>query len=166
MKNKGFTLIELVVVIALMIVLIAVMGLGFATVNNMKVEEVAQQYHTGLENAQATCMSKNGGKITLSIQGDYIVMKIYDAKDNIRTDKQLGLSRYVTVTYYEKNSSGMETEPAVELSDKPIELSYDTVSGAFKFQEGTNGISRIVFSNGKKTKTITLFSNTGKNVLE
>ncbi|MCF0131756.1 MAG: prepilin-type N-terminal cleavage/methylation domain-containing protein [Pseudobutyrivibrio sp.] len=163
MNDKGFTLIELISVIAIMVVLIAIISLSFSSVDSMRVDEVSEQYHTGLETAQTIVMARNGGHIVLSDDGKYYQMNIYDADGTIRDSKQIGSSEHITIKYYIKGSGGDMTEKSI--SDEALDITYDTVSGAFKFAPD-NTVSSVVFSNGRKSRTITLYANTGKNILE
>lgn len=79
-KNKGFSLIEMIVVLAVMSVLIAFASLSIATINNAKVNDAAARMVTMIRQARTQSISKGqeAGKLILTVEDGKLFGQIGD----------------------------------------------------------------------------------------
>ena len=75
-KNSGFSLIELIVVVAIMGVMIGVVSFSIGLIHSTNVKKCAQSIKTGIDATRVNCMSKaNASKITVCVEDDVIKLK-------------------------------------------------------------------------------------------
>ncbi|MCR5011410.1 MAG: prepilin-type N-terminal cleavage/methylation domain-containing protein [Lachnospiraceae bacterium] len=66
--NRGFSLVEIMVVIAIMMILVSVAALSFSIVNNANVSKAANSINSSFANSRATCLAKGLDAGTLTIK--------------------------------------------------------------------------------------------------
>lgn len=165
MKNRGFSLIELIAVVAIMGVALAVGGYSINAISLSRAKNCAQEINYALERTRTQSYSSDGiayGTATLQLYkkgNDIYLKKSYEG-----TEKKIG-NGAVTVTYTMKNDAAEKT-----LGEQPMIFSFNKSSGAFKnTYVGTEdgGIcTSIKVSGGGKTYTITCYEKTGRTTIE
>ena len=168
MKNKGFSLVELIVVIAIMGVMSAVGGYALTAISSANAKECAKELEAGLISTRTQSYSSDSADsiatVTFTKKSDGIYMK----KSFESEEKKIGGSK-VSLSYgYEDGETHVITY--TELTDKPITFSFNRSSGAFRSMkvDGTsaNMCDAIRVTSGHKTYTITCYEQTGKTMLE
>ena len=161
MKNRGFSLIELIVVVAIMAVALAVGGYALSAISLANAKNCATEIKSSLEKTRTqACSSDNdttSAQLTLyrdSSSGKVCILKNYEG-----TAKEIG-GKTVAVKYRLKG-----TTQYVELGSQANALTFgfDRSTGGFK---GTNLVDSIQISSGGKTYTLTCYSLTGKIKME
>ena len=162
MKNKGFSLIELIVVIAIMSILVAIVTLGVGAISGSKVKECAKGIEAVLNKARVSSMGKDEvtAKIYVGDDGAYYVDLI--TKINGSTDvqtKRVGKSELVLLYSLKDDYSN----PQVLKQKGKINISFDRSSGELKADETGNYCQRIWVQNkkGSVVWTITIYKETG-----
>lgn len=163
--NKGFSLVELIVVIAIMSILTGVSVLSIRSAIGTYVKQCTANIESQINNARHMTMAKN--KVSLKIYVDssgayYADMEVYATDSSTTpesvTTKKLGRSS-VDVSFTTDSSMADGTFKKVD-SSNPIIIEFDRSSGALKDQ--TNCVKQIKISQGAHTKRITIFPETGK----
>jgi len=166
-KNQGVTLIELVVVIAIMSVMVGLIALSVTVLSRQKVSNAASDVKSLLQTAQTIAISKDNCHVEMEKIGDAVVFTTYSSENKI-VDK-LTLDKRVTVNFSYSSGSSLNLD-----SCGTVGIYYDRESGAFaeSYVSGVTGnpkagtsvssIRWIEFSNGSKTVRIHLTKLTGK----
>lgn len=175
-KNGGFSLVELVVVMAIMAVMATGSVLLFASMSTTKCKAAKDQICTNLKEAKTEALAKKTEWMQICKESDgYKIKRSYNANDT-------NLSSRVRISYVEKGSS---TEINID-SSHPLILTYARASGSFegiktsttadangKLPDQMNGTAIVYCEEihvrnpaGTKGYTITLNQETGKFVCQ
>lgn len=170
-KNKGYTLIELVVVIAIM----AVVGTGILALaysqGSWKCRQAATTVNSLLQQTRSEALAKSNAWVKLSYDGNQCVLTSSFGKDY-----KLGKRVYIT---YSTKSDG---SGKVDLDGNPLVLTFARGTGAFQTMKtgvtydasgnilyteaGSDVYCRVIHISGSKSGgkgyTITLHPVTGK----
>lgn len=121
-ENKGYSLIELIVVIAIMVVLTGMLVWGFSSVTNQEAKKAISLIDGYLNQTQTTAMTKTQGycMISMDAEGNYFA-SLQDG-----TSKKLGDSKLV-IDYQLEGTTGWKSIT----KSQPLILSYEKSSGAF-----------------------------------
>jgi len=179
-RNAGYSLIELIVVIAVMVILGAVGAGWIVRISGYRVRETTSKVTNSLNAAKIKVMSKerNEGegywKLERDSNDDFyyvsIVTPIYESSGTITENVErtkVSRSKIVTVSYTTVDNS----TPTEITSGSALYLSWKRSSGASVFGGSTGatwntnvakGVDSIIVSGGGKSYTITLVPMTGK----
>ena len=175
-KNKGFSLVELVVVVAIMGVMMAVGGYALSAISLANAKQTAKEIEAALVRTRAQSYSSDSGlsvaNVTFYKEND----GIYMLKNYEGTAEKIGSSN-VSVSYllneeigFEELGKEEETDEGAEKGAERITFSFNRSSGAFRSlnvdgqDKGTCKAIRI--TSGSRTYTITCYEKTGKIKLE
>lgn len=176
MNNKGFSLIELIVIIAIMGVLVGGASLGIGLVFSKDAMKCATRLNDSIYDARANSMYK-AGKFELSIDNS--------GSANVATISQTDLTPATSDTVYlDGVDSGKKTtisarfvtvtEAVPEETDLrlPLNLTFDKAKGNVYFDvdaDGTYDDGIIVFDitplRGNRTAKVQLVTTTGKHTI-
>ena len=174
MNNKGFSLIELIVIIAIMGVLVGGAGLGIGLVFSKDAMKCATRLNDSIYDARANSMYK-AGKFELSIDNS--------GSANTATISQTDLTPVTSDTIYldgEDSSKKTtisakfvtEAVPAGTNLSFPLNLTFDKAKGNVYFDvdaDGTYDDGIIVFDitplRGNRTAKVQLVTTTGKHTI-
>lgn len=138
--NHGFSLVELIVVVAIISVIIGVVGFGLSLSSGKPAEECARKLTAAISHGRTATMGKYRNVITVRKESDGrltviedTLVKIDDEGNDVTTSRSSVVGgKNVTVEYK------IGTGSYVELTNgNEIELRYDSGSGAMK--ETANG---------------------------
>lgn len=176
--NKGFTLIELIIVIAIMAVLGGVFVYSFSVVTGQEARQCANNFSAVLDKAKNYALTKSGSSdvyLEVSLDSD----KGYMARFYIPVSPEDSSSTYVLMEEQKIGKKAVEVTCTLQngtsfsiTGSNCIRIYYDRVSGAF--QEATAVIgggneesycTKIQIKRGR-TYLLTLVPPTGKHTLE
>ena len=174
MNNKGFSLIELIVIIAIMGVLVGGASLGIGLVFSKDAMKCATRLNDSIYDARANSMYKSG-KFELSIDNS--------GSANVATVSQTDVTPIISDTVYLDGvdsskkttiSARFVTEavPAGTVLSFPLNLTFDKAKGNVYFDVDANGTyddGIIVFDitplRGNRTAKVQLVTTTGKHTI-
>lgn len=174
-NSSGFSLVELVVVIAIMVILSTGAIMGFSSLGGQQVRRAARSIDTLLSNTKNHVMAKGDGYMIIekTADGDYI------ARSGDGTEKSLGTNRDLVVTYTMSDAPNYEEEIT---EGAPLIISYEKASGRFTervtaVNTDENGVVSYSYETGAYVKSIivrlhdrsskiTLFPKTGKHKMD
>lgn len=170
-NNKGLSLVEVVIVVAIMSVVIATVSFGLSSVISRPADACAEELVSTLRNAKITTMGKRSCTLELyqTGAGNEIKMKETTVTSSVGSPKvndfKLG-EKGVLVKINTKNSGSFQLHEI----DK-LEITFNRETGGFnkgKFTILVSGtavedyISSIEIEKGNRSHTVTLYYLTGK----
>jgi prepilin-type N-terminal cleavage/methylation domain-containing protein len=172
-NNKGFSLVELIVVMAIMVIVSTGIVTILLSLSDYKCKAGAETICTYLNNTKSEALAKQSAYMNIELDttdGNYYVT----TSKNPTYDKDSKLGKNIVISYDTNFSTGIAVD-----STHSIILTYSRGSGAFQYMKKVSGGSyvdmadssgnyiyckAIHIQNAKKTKgyTITLNKDTGK----
>ncbi len=159
-KNKGFTLIETIIVIAILVIFASFTVLYMGHLRSVNVRQAANQVYTSLDKLQVRTMSKTDTQhlyIYKTDNGCYmkILTKNITAFDNsVFDDTGTRLGSASIEVFQEKNGSKEEIK-----GDKFINIYYN------KSAQFESDVSAVIFKRNSEYK-IKLVKETGRHIME
>ena len=190
--NRGLSLVELIVVIAIMAIMIGVGILSISLLFGTQARGCAQKVSSMLNETKTGCLSRfeetmtiayrtknQDGEKAYTADGYYAINRIYTLNSSAVSVavggvgsaeiRALGSGKVVIMVYLSDGSS-------FELgTDKYVTISYNRSTGAFDpvivgnasgETQTDDYIDKITFSSGARTYTITMVQATGKHTVE
>lgn len=156
--QRGFSLVELIVVIAIMAVVSTVGVLSFGMLSGRQVISCAEELESYIAETKVQALSRANAELEIFVKDDGVYVNLSVEGRDIQIGKS-GL----TVKY---RAGGTE----VTLSDtERLVISFDRASGAFKPLSGyatETYCDEIIIENGTHTRKIVMYSRTGKFYIE
>lgn len=150
-KNKGFTMVEVMVTIAVMAVLASIIGITMGILLGQRVKSMAADTKSVLQSTQMVAYSRDDAFVTLSQNGGNALVVAYSSAGNeINRAEGHNVQLYVTI-------GGSEQQVT-----SPIEIHFDRQTGGLKAQAGGGYVSRIRVTNGSRSVTLNISKLTGK----
>jgi prepilin-type N-terminal cleavage/methylation domain-containing protein len=169
--NKGFSLVELIVVIAIMGVFAGMLTIGFNVVTNQKSKTAAKELKTTLQTVRTTAMSKTGTygcRIAQNDEGTLVVQRVTITKDAggnpiYNVSEEIELDSRITIT--------ASCTTGVVTTDQGIVLGFEKSSGAFKSCTNDVGTDlgtckELIIKRNSDTVKLKLSASTGKVEIE
>ena len=161
-NNKGFSLIELMVVIAVMAVAVGLASLSLAMVNNANVNKAAYDFNSLLNQARAQSIAKgtDAGTLTLKVDNGSVLYKIGDASTTDGWEKlttpaiDVEVVPYINTAAYDLHS-GTAISGSVQLRFAPSGVVLDATSG--------QNICQVIFKRGNRKVGVIIYRETGKH---
>lgn len=161
--NKGFSLVELVIVMAIILILGGVAFTGLSLLTSRPVDECARKIQMVLQGNRNTTMGKFSGsvKFTADSDGVYVEEIINGVSDGRVLIGQSGVSVSVV-----SRVPGDAATTTTTVGATPIEVSFNRSDGSLKSQAGGAYITSFVISRGSTVMTVTVDRLTGRVDLE
>ena len=175
-NNKGLSLVELIVVIAIMSVLTGVVSFGISNIFNTKVTQCADNMENIINKVRVNTMGRN--EVTLRFDQDsdgrYFSetkeKKGYGSTATVETvTEQVGKSgmgvKFTTdSSITDPSASGVQTLSNADGNE--IKIQFDRSSGEVKVDGSGACVRKIWIIRNTKVKTITIYKETGKVVVD
>jgi prepilin-type N-terminal cleavage/methylation domain-containing protein len=168
MRNKGYTLIELVVVMAILGSLLGISLLSLSTIYSSQAKRCAGEIDALISRCKIGALSREGPVyLKLYIAADGSVHGAYYEKGSLVSDDELS-SKALSVTYRTDDGT-----PPYSLEETPLALSFVRDTGAFMALNDVPGsirayatgasCTRIDVTGGNRTIGLTLIPPTGSH---
>lgn len=165
-NNKGFSLIELIVVIAIMAILIGGVSSGMALLARGNVQKATNKIYSDLNLVRTRTLTVNADwKLVIVKEDNGYKAKTY-RNDELYQTTNIGAMNIQYTDYSDSASAGV----SYDLVNGDAEISFSRVNGkiasvklgthALNVNDGLKGI--ITVTRGTKSYEITLWYNTGK----
>lgn len=160
MDNRGISILEMVVVMAIIVVVCGVMVWGLGALIAKPAEQCAKQFEISLEKHRVTAMGKGSASMKLYVENGKIM--IQETIDGVPKPATCIGAKGVTVkykkgsTYSELNSTGITIQ--FKRSTGELEKIVESSSSYY--------IKEFEFSKGDMTKKLTIVPLTGKVTIE
>lgn len=171
-QNKGYSLIELVVVIAIMMVLAGVIGLQINMIYGFYAKECAKNLEAQLNKVQITNMSKKLTEMEIYKKNDGYYVKVIENRGTAAekvTEKKIGRSS-IELTY---STDAKDTSEFTLNEGTVILIQFDRATGAMEMSASADpakviGCHRIWMHQKGSSKyyTVTIHKSTGKIKVE
>lgn len=160
--NKGFSLVELIVVITIIVVLTGIISMGVGLAVSKPADECAAKLKASLQSMRVTTMGKFDAHMEIYKKNDQIYVKEIkvDTEGGTPSSKESIVSAKGVQLYFEKGNSGTYEE--LKEGDAPILIYYDRSSGAFSNSVSGYYCTRLKAVKGNRTAVLRLYSLTGK----
>ncbi len=176
-KNRGISLIEVLVVVIILAVFVGGIALTYSVVHSADTNGCTQSLDTYLEKAKNECMSKE----------EPVYMVVYKSSDSgypgyyIGTVKKADLTTYSTNPKDDRKIAGNQinisvessTGSSIDIDNSGVYFSFDRGTGAFlPVLKGIPAVATsltpasIIVSSGENETTITCVEATGKHFIE
>lgn len=156
-SNKGFSLVELIVVVAIMATLTGLIGLGIGMLVGQRVKTAASDTKSLMQSAQTVAMSKNDCTVEFSPTSDGI--EVISKSGSGKELKKVEIASNISVSILLANGSSINPSSGTAV------ISYNRETGGFKncASGGVSGVPvEISFTKGSRTVTLELATYTGK----
>lgn len=158
-QNEGFSLVELIVVIAVLAVLGAGAVMGVGMLGGWQMNKCVSLLDGGLNETRTEALSKQTAYLTISCDenGSYYMEVTGKPREKLAGDK-------ITITYITDAGEG---EAAIT-AEQPLSLSYDRSSGAFLPIKDTDVYCTAIYvrMGEERSVSIKLVKSTGKHIVE
>ena len=160
--NRGLSLVELIIVIAIMVILTGLVATSIGLANSKPADECAKKIEATLQDLRISSMGKYDAYLEIYKSNNQIYAKQVLTMDGSGTTSEKLVvvgAKGVDLTYEFDNSGSYAL-----LSDgSSIKIKYDRSSGAFAIPDGYSGrISGIKCTKGSRTVDLKLTLSTGK----
>lgn len=156
-SNKGFSLIELLVVVAIMAVAVGLVTITYAIVDNANVAKAANALDTAFNKARVQSMAKGteAGQLTVWMTDGVVYYTIGDPAVETPTAVNSGTID-VNYTYASSATGAPPTMPQV---------TYRFNSAGMVIQD-SDLVNEYVFSHGNRKVAVIFYLDTGKHTTE
>ena len=150
-KNKGFTMVEVMVTVAIMAVLAAIIGITMGVLLGQRVKSMAADTKSVFQSTQIASMARDDAYVLLyQVGSDAYVIAYSSAGNEINRAE----AHNVTMTYT-VNGSTMGSPTA------PVQIFFNRQTGGLK-EDSSHAVDSITFSNGQRSITLRISRLTGK----
>lgn len=162
--NRGFSLIELIVVMALVSVLAVGAMLGARALRSGDVRNTAGRIDDMLELVKTENMTKNQ-RFYLVIEKQNDKHFLIVERGNIPISKEELVVEDGIITFFLDNGLSFDVGDE-STGSKRLEICFDKASGRVSKNKADEIVTRIVINSGTRTSTIHLVKLTGKHYIE
>lgn len=168
--NRGMSLVEIIIVVAIMSTFIGVMGYGISMISGKPAEECAQKLLSVIQHTRTITTGKQDTTITIFMDSEErivtkeVSVRLLDNDGNTTTEERESVAGAKGVSVICTMSDGSTVNIT---GTNTVELKFDRGSGALRSTR-VNGIDNstvctlITISKGDKIRYITITPVTGK----
>lgn len=158
-NNKGFSLVELIVVLAIMAVLTGSVVTYIGTYGSTKVKNCMREIENHMSETKVCAMSKTSAYMIIYANNTGVY--VTSVQGSLKETDKVG-EKGLKVTYASQRSRNSYTAVG-ETETTGLKIEYDRASGALKKNaDGKYDVYAIQISNGNSTHTIEIEPVTGK----
>lgn len=167
LHNEGYTLVELIVVIAIMAIVTGGLAIGISLMFSRDAQSVAVALDDELAEFRMLSMTKAGNyTMTVHTTSDFSKDNkiVIDDEDSATDPKEIPLDKKVKITVEQLNGTGTFSSSGGD----DIEIVYDKGNGSVKTVGGVpaSGVYVFTIDTSNKTATVTLVAATGRHYTE
>ena len=157
-SKKGFTLVELLVVVAIIGVLAGVVGLSISTIGASSAQKAASQLNSYISMVRTKCISRAGAPYARIYLDEGVVCCEY-FEDGISVEREEITDKGLSIRWSYGDEEDMELG---NLAENGLKLSFARSTGALK-EPTPDGELIFTISGGGKTYTVTVVAVTGNH---
>lgn len=158
-NNKGFSLVEMIVTISVLMIIIIVVALNFGNVYKWQLNKCVENIDDNLNKIKVMTLSdsQNNSTLNLSQVDGSLYMSINGNED-------IDMGKFNVTVYFE--DINRDNEGSMELSNQEVTISFNN-NGEFEEISELSGmyLKRIVVAKGSYTKEIICERLTGKHYI-
>lgn len=165
-NNTGFSLVELVVVIAIMAILTGVISVGLSSLMGKQAQKCSKTIESSLNNIRIQTMARRSVTARLKKDGDnYVLVTATRVNDTDPATEKTDIVGGEKVNVYFSTDSAGTKQPVTETG---IDIVFDRASGElYTFGEASAATSDggkyyLYIEQGSKSYTIRIYKETGK----
>ena len=163
--NRGFSLVELIAVLAIMAVLVGIFAFGYSLISNKQVDQCAKKIQVSLENARTTSLGKSSVDLKFYPSGGKIYLeKTLDGDASKATTSEIGDGKLSVKFMFKKSGAANVEKNAATVAVTGI--AFDRASGAIKADNTGYYLDSVKVSNGRKTLTVSVEKLTGRVTID
>lgn len=150
-KNKGFTMVEVMVTVAIMAVLAAIVGITMGVLLGQRVKSMAADTKSVFQSTQIASMARDDAYVQLYQAGSNAYVIAYSSAGN---EINRAEAHNVTMTYTVNGTSmGSPTSP--------VQIYFNRQTGGL-MADASSAVDSITFTNGQRSITLRISRLTGK----
>jgi prepilin-type N-terminal cleavage/methylation domain-containing protein len=161
-KNSGFSLVELIVVMAIMVVLAGSSIYAMNMLNGRQAKQCRDELLSKLDGVRATTMGKRSTKAVLEGTGNGYVLKVKSSLNGTDYDEKSYKLASDKVTLYYATDASSDTGTVLDKTSGSLTIEFDRASGAMKQQADGSYIYQFIAEQNGKKYGIRIYPETGK----
>ncbi len=142
--NKGFSLVELVVVIAIMSVLVGISAFGIGMLSGRPAQKASARFRTNLDRIRTVSMGKTSASLELYVTADGVFSK--ETVNGVSKDPVMLGPKSVTCSYSYTGVTPVE----MAVGDK-IVIVFDRSDGSLKSVTASGSAGSSIYTSGTTT---------------
>ena len=159
-KNSGYTLVELITVISIMVVIVGVASFSVSLMFSRDAQRAAVLIDDSLSETRMLAMSKDGD-VKMIIRTDTDPMKNTIEVHQGSSVKKIGIDRSVLISL--KGSATTVPGDSITIEFNKSNGSVSKINGADAVADGLYEIETVAQRGASKTSKVTLVANTGRH---
>lgn len=166
--NRGFTLVEVLVVLAIAAIITAMAGLTLGVVNNANVSKAATRFESMLNRSRSESIARgtDAGTLTITCENGKVYGQIGTG------EKELICNKQITVYAGDVDYGGPDpyTETSLFMSGsgmtdgQSITIKFSPSGSVIRNTGGEKNICKLIFKRNKKQVEVVLYRQTGKHL--
>ncbi|MBR3515789.1 MAG: prepilin-type N-terminal cleavage/methylation domain-containing protein [Lachnospiraceae bacterium] len=156
-NNRGVTLVELLIVLAISAILLGLVGISYSLVSNANVSKAATRLTNIIRTARTTSMSKGteAGKLTLYEQHGSVYARIGDGQPEVITKMPVTMTAKYATDY-------SDTTLASEIVSSELRFTSSGMLRTAGIGDAQNKYNMFLLTNGRKNMKVLIYLETGK----